>query len=135
MIFQPTGNRVLVKVLENEQLTTGGVLIPGIQVARAFEAKREDGGGADKKFLQLVEVLEPGDGIRNPQTGVPIGPRFKKGQRCLMRVGLSAQTHIDYLPDGTNRAIVLEDVLVGIVKVGEEARESTVKPVPVAAAS
>lgn len=125
MLIQPMGSRVSVKILSNERVTEGGVLVPGIEMVAAYDKKdAEEKGSPDKQYLQLVEVLDVGEGRMDPSTGGYRGSRFKKGQRCLMRVGLSAQTHIDFIPGRTGEALVLEDVLVAVVKTGEEAREA-----------
>ena len=130
MNFRPVGSRVKVKLISNETLSQGGIIVPGIELVAAMEKKDEGGSPNEKKYLQLVEVLDVGDGRLDPSTGGYRGSRFKKGQRCLMRVGLSAQVHIDHIPGRVNEALVLEDVLVAVE---EEARAPT--PMKLAAAS
>ncbi len=121
MLIKPTGARVRVRMLSNEIVTKGGIVIPGTELANVA------GQGGDKEprqFLQLIEILDVGDGKLDPSTNRFVGSRYKPGQTCLMRVGISAQVHIDFIPGRPMEAIVLEDTIVGIVQIGEEQRAS-----------
>ena len=126
MRIRPTGSRVRVKIISNERVTEGGIVIPGVEMVAAHNKDAEGvDGPMGKQYLQLIEILEVGDGRMDPSTGGYRGSRFKKGQRCLMRVGLSAQVHLDFVPGKAGEAIVLEDVIVGIVETGDDAKGAT----------
>lgn len=112
MEIKPTGARIRVQILSNEIVTKGGIIIPGLELSG-------QAGGPDKEpkqYLQLVRILAVGDGKLDPSTNRYVGSRYTPGQTCLMRVGISAQVHIDFVPGRTNEAIVLEDTIVGLVE-------------------
>ena len=126
MRIRPTGSRIRVRILSNERVTEGGVLVPGVEMIAAYDKKdEEDKGPMGKQYLQLVEVLEVGDGRMDPSTGAYRGSRYKKGQRCLMRCGISASVHIDFVPGKTGEAIVLEETIVGVIETGDEVKGAT----------
>lgn len=112
-VATPLGARVLVKILSNEYVTTGGILVPEWKDLR--DLRRKQGPEAQptvQTVLQLVEILKVGEGRYDPQSGTYRGSRFKAGDKVFIRSGPSAQIHIDDMPGRADEMLVLEDVIV-----------------------
>lgn len=123
MRLKPMGSRLLVKMLSNEYVTGGGILVvPGLEIASDSGGGAAGPEGPKGPVLQLVEILDVGEGKLNPTTNTFNGSRFQVGQRALMRIGMSAQVHIDFVPGKHNEALVQEDTIASLVLTGEEAR-------------
>jgi co-chaperonin GroES (HSP10) len=113
----PMGARLKVRVLSMELRTDGGIILPASVMPGkddAGQAVKEAAAGA-LPTLQLVEVLEVGEGQYDPTAGVYRGSRFKKGEILLMRCGPTAQLHLDLVPvavGGKNDEVLIQETLV-----------------------
>ena len=94
MAFRPLGDRVLVKRVEEESKTTGGIIIPDTA----------------KEKPQEGEVLAVGPGARD-DAGKRIEPDVKVGDRILFGKWSGTEVKID----GADLIIMKESDILGIV--------------------
>ena len=106
MAFRPLGDRVLVKRVEEEAKTKGGIIIPDTA----------------KEKPQEGEVLAVGPGARDEKSGARIEPDVKVGDRILFGKWSGTEVKID----GEELLIMKESDVMGVV-------EGTAKPVKKAA--
>ena len=95
MAFRPLGDRVLVKRVEEEAKTKGGIIIPDTA----------------KEKPQEGEVLAVGPGARDDKTGARIEPDVKVGDRILFGKWSGTEVKID----GEDLIIMKETDILGIV--------------------
>lgn len=103
-----------VRILSHEFKSEKGIIMPGLALPGM------SGGGEGNKeagvpTIKLIEIVAVGEGKLNNVTGEFMGSRYKPGQKCLLRHGISAIAHIDYIPGTHNEAIVQEDTIVAIL--------------------
>ena len=95
MAFKPLGDRVLVKRLENETTTSGGIIIPETA----------------KEKPQRGKIVSLGEGKRTDD-GKLIAPRVKEGQQVLFGKYSGTEVKID-----TEEYIIMrEDDILGIIE-------------------
>ena len=94
MAFKPLHDRVLVKRLEGEDKTKGGLIIPD-------SAKEKPAEG---------EVVAVGEGARK-DSGELIAPSVKKGDRILFGKWSGTEVTVD----GTEMLIMKESDILGII--------------------
>jgi chaperonin GroES len=94
MAFRPLGDRVLVKRVEEEAKTKGGIIIPDTA----------------KEKPQEGEVLAVGPGARD-ETGKRIDPDVKVGDRILFGKWSGTEVRID----GDDLLIMKESDILGVV--------------------
>ncbi len=94
MAFRPLGDRVLVKRVEEESKTKGGIIIPDTA----------------KEKPQEGEVLSVGPGARD-ESGKRIEPDVKVGDRILFGKWSGTEVKID----GEDLIIMKESDILGIV--------------------
>ncbi len=94
MAFKPLHDRVLVKRLEGEDKTKGGLIIPD-------SAKEKPAEG---------EVVSVGEGARK-DSGELIAPSVKKGDRILFGKWSGTEVTVD----GTEMLIMKESDILGII--------------------
>ena len=94
MSFRPLGDRVLVKRIEEEEKTKGGIIIPDTA----------------KEKPQEGEVLSVGPGARD-DNGKRIDPEVSVGQRILFGKWSGTEVKID----GEDLIIMKESDILGIV--------------------
>jgi chaperonin GroES len=94
MAFKPLHDRVLVKRIEGEDKTKGGLIIPD-------NAKEKPAEG---------EVVSVGEGARK-DSGELIAPSVKKGDRILFGKWSGTEVTID----GTEMLIMKESDILGII--------------------
>lgn len=95
MKFQPLGDRVLIKRIENEERSSGGIIIPDTA----------------KEKPQEGEVIAVGNG-KMLDSGETSNVELKKGDRVLF--GKYSGTEIKL--DGVEHLIMREDEVLGILK-------------------
>jgi chaperonin GroES len=95
MAFRPLGDRVLVKRVEEEAKTKGGIIIPDTA----------------KEKPQEGEILAVGPGARDEKTGARIEPDVKVGDRILFGKWSGTEVKID----GEDLIIMKESDVLGIV--------------------
>jgi chaperonin GroES len=95
MAFRPLGDRVLVKRVEEEAKTKGGIIIPDTA----------------KEKPQEGEVLAVGPGARDEKSGARIEPDVKVGDRILFGKWSGTEVKID----GDDLIIMKESDILGIV--------------------
>ena len=95
MAFRPLGDRVLVKRVEEESKTKGGIIIPDTA----------------KEKPQEGEILAVGPGARDEKTGSRIEPDVKVGDRILFGKWSGTEVKID----GEDLIIMKESDVLGIV--------------------
>ena len=94
MSFRPLGDRVLVKRVEEEAKTKGGIIIPDTA----------------KEKPQVGEVLAVGPGARD-ESGKRIEPDVKVGDRILFGKWSGTEVKID----GDDLIIMKESDILGVV--------------------
>jgi chaperonin GroES len=94
MAFRPLGDRVLVKRVEEEQTTRGGIIIPDTA----------------KEKPQEGEVLAVGPGGRD-ETGKRIEPDVKVGDRILFGKWSGTEVRLE----GEDLLIMKESDILGVV--------------------
>jgi len=94
MTFRPLGDRVLVRRVEQEAKTKGGILIPD----------------AAKEKPQEGEVMAVGPGARD-DTGKRVEPEVKPGDRVLFGKWSGSEVKLD----GEDLIIMKESDILGIV--------------------
>ena len=94
MAFKPLHDRVLVKRVESEEKTKGGLIIPD-------SAKEKPAEG---------EVVAVGEGARK-DSGELIAPSVKKGDRILFGKWSGTEVTVD----GTEMLIMKESDILGII--------------------
>jgi chaperonin GroES len=94
MAFRPLGDRVLVKRVEQEAKTKGGILIPD----------------SAKEKPQEGEVIAVGPGARD-DTGKRVEPEVKTGDRVLFGKWSGSEVKLD----GEDLIIMKESDILGIV--------------------
>ena len=94
MAFRPLGDRVLVKRIEEESKTKGGIIIPDTA----------------KEKPQEGEVLAVGPGARD-DSGKRVEPEVKAGDRILFGKWSGTEVKID----GEDLIIMKESDILGIV--------------------
>ena len=97
MAFRPLGDRVLIKRVEEEAKTKGGIIIPDTA----------------KEKPQEGEVLAVGPGARDEKSGARIVPDVKVGDRILFGKWSGTEVKID----GEDLIIMKESDILGIVSV------------------
>ena len=95
MAFRPLGDRVLVKRVEEETKTRGGIIIPDTA----------------KEKPQEGEVLAVGPGARDEQ-GKRVEPDVKAGDRILFGKWSGTEVRVD----GEDLLIMKESDILGIVE-------------------
>ena len=95
MSFRPLGDRVLVKRVEEEAKTKGGIIIPDTA----------------KEKPQEGEILAVGPGARDEKTGARIEPDVKVGDRILFGKWSGTEVKID----GEDLIIMKDSDVLGIV--------------------
>ena len=95
MAFRPLGDRVLVKRVEEEAKTKGGIIIPDTA----------------KEKPQEGEILAVGPGARDEKSGARIEPDVKVGDRILFGKWSGTEVKID----GEDLIIMKESDVLGIV--------------------
>ena len=95
MAFKPLGDRVLVKRLENETTTSGGIIIPETA----------------KEKPQRGKIISMGEGKRTDD-GKLIAPRVKEGQQVLFGKYSGTEVKID----SEEYIIMREDDILGIIE-------------------
>lgn len=94
-MIRPLQDRVLVKRVEEEQKTKGGILIPDTAKEKPMEG----------------EVIAVGNG-KILENGTKVTPEVKKGDRILF--GKYAGTEVKI--DGTEHLILREDDILGVLE-------------------
>jgi chaperonin GroES len=95
MAFRPLGDRVLVKRVEEEQKSRGGIIIPDTA----------------KEKPQEGEVLAVGPGARD-DSGKRVDPDVKAGDRILFGKWSGTEVRVD----GDDLLIMKESDILGIVE-------------------
>ena len=95
MAFRPLGDRVLVKRVEEEAKTKGGIIIPDTA----------------KEKPQEGEVIAVGPGARDEKSGARIEPDVKVGDRILFGKWSGTEVKID----GEDLIIMKESDVLGVV--------------------
>ncbi len=95
MAFKPLGDRVLVKRLENETTTSGGIIIPETA----------------KEKPQRGKIVSMGEGKRTDD-GKLVAPRVKEGQQVLFGKYSGTEVKID----AEEYIIMREDDILGIIE-------------------
>ncbi len=95
MAFKPLGDRVLVKRLENETTTSGGIIIPETA----------------KEKPQRGKIISMGEGKRTDD-GKLVSPRVKEGQQVLFGKYSGTEVKID----SEEYIIMREDDILGIIE-------------------
>jgi chaperonin GroES len=95
MKFRPLGDRVLVKRVEEEEKTRGGIIIPDTA----------------KEKPQEGEVLAVGPGARD-ETGKRVEPEVKPGDRILFGKWSGTEVRVD----GEDLLIMKESDILGVVE-------------------
>jgi len=103
MAFRPLGDRVLVKRVEEEEKTKGGIIIPDTA----------------KEKPQEGEVLAVGPGARD-EAGKRIEPDVKVGDRILFGKWSGTEVRID----GSDLLIMKESDILGVVEGGSSAAKA-----------
>jgi chaperonin GroES len=103
MAFRPLGDRVLVKRVEEEEKTKGGIIIPDTA----------------KEKPQEGEVLAVGPGARD-EAGKRIDPDVKVGDRILFGKWSGTEVRID----GDDLLIMKESDILGIVEGSTAAKKA-----------
>jgi chaperonin GroES len=103
MAFRPLGDRVLVKRVEEEEKTKGGIIIPDTA----------------KEKPQEGEVLAVGPGARD-EAGKRIEPDVKVGDRILFGKWSGSEVRID----GEDLLIMKESDILGVVDGGSSAKKA-----------
>ena len=79
MDLQPLGDRLIVEVLEEEEVTVGGIVLPDTA----------------KEKPQRGKVLAVGPGDRHPDTGQRIPVELKEGDRVLFQKYAGTEFKLD----------------------------------------
>jgi chaperonin GroES len=103
MAFRPLGDRVLVKRVEEESKTKGGIIIPDTA----------------KEKPQEGEVLAVGPGARD-EAGKRVEPDVKVGDRILFGKWSGTEVRVD----GEDLIIMKESDILGIVDKVEAAKKA-----------
>src|ERR1700761_228208 len=103
MAFRPLGDRVLVKRVEEEEKTKGGIIIPDTA----------------KEKPQEGEVLAVGPGARD-EAGKRIEADVKVGDRILFSKWSGTEVRID----GKDLLIMKESDILGVVEGGSSAKKA-----------
>jgi chaperonin GroES len=103
MSFRPLGDRVLVKRVEEEEKTRGGIIIPDTA----------------KEKPQEGEVLAVGPGARD-EAGKRIEPDVKVGDRILFGKWSGTEVRID----GKDLLIMKESDILGVVDGSSSAQKA-----------
>ena len=98
MKFRPLHDRVVVRRLEEEERTKGGIIIPDTA----------------KEKPQQGEVIAVGPGARNEQ-GQLVAPDVKEGDRILFGKWSGTEVKID----GEDLLIMKESDILGVLEHGE----------------
>jgi chaperonin GroES len=96
MKFRPLGDRVVVRRIEEETKTSGGIIIPDT-------AKEKPSQG---------EVIAVGPGARDEKTGARIAPEVKVGDVVLFGKWSGSEVKID----GEELLIMKESDIMGVVE-------------------
>ncbi|HWE92722.1 MAG TPA: co-chaperone GroES [Tepidisphaeraceae bacterium] len=103
MAFRPLGDRVLVRRVEEESKTKGGIIIPDTA----------------KEKPQEGEVLSVGPGARDDH-GKRVDPEVKAGDRILFGKWSGTEVKID----GEDLIIMKESDILGIVTQSKSAKKA-----------
>ena len=94
-MIKPVADRILIKMVENEETTKSGIILAG---------------GAKEK-PQIAEVIEVGPGINNIE-GKEVKMYIKKGDRVI--VSKYSGTEVKY--EGEDYLIIKQDDVLAIVE-------------------
>jgi chaperonin GroES len=103
MSFRPLGDRVLVKRVQEEEKTRGGIIIPDTA----------------KEKPQEGEVLAVGPGARD-ESGKRVEPEVKVGDRILFGKWSGTEVRID----GEDLLIMKESDILGVVDGSSSAKKA-----------
>tara|TARA_R110002124_G_scaffold16882_5_gene71391 strand:+ start:4570 stop:4896 length:327 start_codon:yes stop_codon:yes gene_type:complete len=103
MVFRPLHDRVVVRRLEADEKTAGGIIIPDT-------AKEKPSQG---------EVVAVGPGARN-EKGDVVAPDLKAGDRVLFGKWSGTEVRID----GEDLIIMKESDILGVIESAEPARKA-----------
>ena len=103
MLFRPLGDRVLVKRIEEEEKTRGGIIIPDTA----------------KEKPQEGEVIAVGPGARD-EAGKRIEPDVKVGDRILFGKWSGSEVRLD----GEDLLIMKESDILGVVDAKSTAKKA-----------
>ena len=103
MVFRPLHDRVVVRRLEADEKTVGGIIIPDT-------AKEKPSQG---------EVVAVGPGARN-EKGDVVAPDLKAGDRVLFGKWSGTEVRID----GEDLIIMKESDILGVIESAEPARKA-----------
>jgi len=94
MKIQPLGERVVIKMLESEETTKSGIVLPG----------------SAKEKPQIAEVIEVGPG------GIIDGKEVKMEVKVGDRVLISKYAGTEFKLDGTEYTILSQSDILAVVK-------------------
>jgi chaperonin GroES len=103
MKFRPLGDRVVVRRVQEEQKTAGGIIIPD-----TAQEKPQEG--------QIVSV---GPGARDDD-GKRVAPEVKAGERVLFGKWSGTEVKID----GEDLIIMKESDIMGVIETGKASKKS-----------
>ncbi len=103
MKFRPLGDRVVVRRVEEEQKTAGGIIIPD-----TAQEKPQEG-----------EIVSVGPGALDDK-GKRVAPEVKAGQRVLFGKWSGTEVKID----GEDLIIMKESDIMGVIEVGKAKKKS-----------
>ncbi|MEE8439306.1 MAG: co-chaperone GroES [Micropepsaceae bacterium] len=103
MKFRPLGDRVVVRRVEEEQKTAGGIIIPD-----TAQEKPQEG-----------EIVSVGPGALD-ENGKRVAPEVKAGQRVLFGKWSGTEVKID----GEDLIIMKESDIMGVIEAGKAKKKS-----------
>ena len=103
MKFRPLGDRVVVRRVEEEQKTAGGIIIPD-----TAQEKPQEG-----------EIVSVGPGALD-EKGKRVAPEVKAGQRVLFGKWSGTEVKID----GEDLIIMKESDIMGVIETGKASKKS-----------
>ena len=103
MKFRPLGDRVVVRRVEEEQKTAGGIIIPD-----TAQEKPQEG-----------EIVSVGPGALD-EKGKRVAPEVKAGQRVLFGKWSGTEVKID----GEDLIIMKESDIMGVIEAGKAKKKS-----------
>jgi chaperonin GroES len=104
MKFRPLGDRVVVKRVQEDVKTAGGIIIPD-----TAQEKPQEG-----------EVVAVGPGARNEKTGERIAPEVKVGDRILFGKWSGTEVKVD----GQELLIMKESDIMGVLEGKSSAKKA-----------
>ena len=103
MKFRPLGDRVVVRRVQEEQKTAGGIIIPD-----TAQEKPQEG-----------EIVSVGPGALD-DAGKRVAPEVKAGQRILFGKWSGTEVKID----GEDLIIMKESDIMGVIETGKASKKS-----------